>query len=1551
MLTDNQISQLQIKVNQGDALGYYQLLIDYGVGYGELGLGAASDGQSGNTWADLGGTFANNFLETKFKEFHGRTMAENEKQAVREGLIAADFAIRELREVNNDDIRIYHHDVFDELGIPKSAWTGTFFDERLGAWSWCWTCGNDEINGETFDAFTSKYIEGILSNFTPTATEIGDAGKEFNEFVNSVLLGEVASLTVAEWSQTQANLFGKQALLENQSPLWATLVYTAHRTSTLSYENLLSLIEMVYAINVEIHSAINDLFVRALDGFVARRDPLVLDLDNDGIETTPADGGVLFDHDGDGVKHATGWIASDDGLLVWDKDGNGSIDSGRELFGDSTIKSDGTLGKNGFDALQDLDSNGDEKIDANDSNFAALQIWQDYNQDGISQSGELFSLTEKQIQSIGLASTAVNQVDDNQNLIVAQGSFEYTDGSTSLASASATLDLADNKFYREFTDTLPIPAQLETLPNVRGSGGVRDLLEAASQSAELTSLLEGFTSETPTNQAGRMDQLLSHWANTSDVANSEEVVVQQAFHDRFIILAPDQTPHDVVVYSLYNNYLLNGDPTVFQRYTDDEIQKAIELHQVQSQLEQAIKVLEVFNGESIVNYDGTSLTTRAGMVVTPTFMGLDGGIAIQYVYLPIRSNSSAALLQSYQQLKDQVYRSLVLDTRLRSYVDDVAYSMGPLGLEVDFTQVHARLDAFRATDEFAAFVDLIEINQLLGTQFQQAGFDSQAKIRQWLAEVETNEALITQLQEAGFLADQTAENGTFSNDVYWGSASDDFFRGQTGNDLLFGNAGNDSLLGGDGADQIEGGQGNDRLWGDDADDVLSGGDGSDILSGGTGNDVLRGNGGTNDHLGGGEGNDVYLFGLGDGDTEINNYDPDVTSVDTLEFLSGIVPEDILVRKDAASLFLKHLPSGEKITLEHQFDQYAAQYQLEQIVFANGEQWDFNVISSLAVTPTEGSDTISGFDTDEFLFGMAGDDVLHGYGGNDIIEGGDGDDYLLGYSGNDILRGGDGYDRLSGGDGDDILDGGRGHGDNLSGGHGNDTYLYALGDGDTDISNSDPDPNSLDVLQLAADITVSDVKVTRSANHMLLTIQSIGEIITLLYFYSDDAAQIDQVKFADETIWTTEDLIRFASSGTEGDDSLIGEEYDETFYGLAGNDVIYGYGGNDTLDGGTGNDYLQGGDGNDTLLGGDGADRLYGGRGDDVLDGGAGPGNSLVGDEGNDIYLFALGNGNTQIANSDSDHSSTDTLRFAEGVLSDDIRVTRFGNNLHLNVQNSGEVIELLYFYNDAAYEVDRVEFHDGTVWTSAHLKNLAMVGSPDNDNISGDENDNSIDGLGGNDSIHGNGGNDVLQGSSGDDLLYGGNGNDTLAGGEGRDRLYGGYGDDILSGGLGNNDLLIGENGSDTYLFAVGNGNTEIYNKDNDASSYDKLILNNIDVVDVSISRSGHDLLLTIDSTGEVIKVSYYFYGDDYTINAVEFDDGTVWDQTAIDSMLQASNDHLLAESSLDGASGDHLVTEMNAEVLVHTWMLENVDVDDVSSLHMIKSLAGSKSLADGQLS
>ena len=135
-------------------------------------------------------------------------------------------------------------------------------------------------------------------------------------------------------------------------------------------------------------------------------DPLVIDLNNDGIKGTNLDYKINFDLDNNGFKEATSWIDNNDAFIAIDKNNNGTIDNGSELFGNKSISNNvyaytNPNAKNGFESLKELDSNNDDIIDEKDKEFTNLLLWQDKNYNGISETDELIKLSDK-VKSINL---------------------------------------------------------------------------------------------------------------------------------------------------------------------------------------------------------------------------------------------------------------------------------------------------------------------------------------------------------------------------------------------------------------------------------------------------------------------------------------------------------------------------------------------------------------------------------------------------------------------------------------------------------------------------------------------------------------------------------------------------------------------------------------------------------------------------------------------------------------------------------------------------------------------------------------------------------------------------------------------------------------------------------------------------------------------------------------------------------------------------------------------------------------------------------------------
>ena len=198
---------------------------------------------------------------------------------------------------------------------------------------------------------------------------------------------------------------------------------------------------------------------------VFKDDPLILDLNGDGVNLTPQSiVAPTFDIAGTGFAVHTGWVQSDDGMLVVDKNANGVIDNAGEMFGGQ-----GTVG---FAALASYDDNHDGVVDANDTHFGDLRIWQDVDGNAVSSASELFTLDQLGIASINVASTPQTGVSIADNTVIATEVFTRIDGSTGVVS---NVNYSTDTFHSRYLGDTSVSEAASAMPNLKGFGTLADL--------------------------------------------------------------------------------------------------------------------------------------------------------------------------------------------------------------------------------------------------------------------------------------------------------------------------------------------------------------------------------------------------------------------------------------------------------------------------------------------------------------------------------------------------------------------------------------------------------------------------------------------------------------------------------------------------------------------------------------------------------------------------------------------------------------------------------------------------------------------------------------------------------------------------------------------------------------------------------------------------------------------------------------------------------------------------------------------------------------------
>lgn len=243
--------------------------------------------------------------------------------------------------------------------------------------------------------------------------------------------------------------------------------------------------------------------------------PLIIDLNGDGIRTVAlADSGYYFDLNNDFRAEQTAWPYPFDGLLVLDRNGDGKIDHGAELFGNYTPMPDGRTAANGFEALAAFDADKDGFITSRDPIFHKLRVWRDISRTGRTTPADLYLLEDLGIEAIGVRWTESKEVDAGGSAHRQVGVVQINGNKHLIADVWLATSLSRTI---ERGPTV-LPPDVAALPHARAFGGIRDLRPAMHANGRLKELVAQYANAQNVATADRMlDAILFEWTGASAI--------------------------------------------------------------------------------------------------------------------------------------------------------------------------------------------------------------------------------------------------------------------------------------------------------------------------------------------------------------------------------------------------------------------------------------------------------------------------------------------------------------------------------------------------------------------------------------------------------------------------------------------------------------------------------------------------------------------------------------------------------------------------------------------------------------------------------------------------------------------------------------------------------------------------------------------------------------------------------------------------------------------------------------------------------------------------
>ncbi|NCR21969.1 MAG: hypothetical protein GPJ27_08630, partial [Microcystis aeruginosa L111-01] len=588
------------------------------------------------------------------------------------------------------------------------------------------------------------------------------------------------------------------------------------------------------AVGKEVSDVVKETVQSALKpiNYIAKSlDPLIIDLNNDGLQLISLENSsTRFDIDADGYAENTAWVSPQDGILTIDLNGDGTINNITEIF--SEHYGDGTP-NSGLNAISTLDSTKNGIISASDDQFNQILVWQDLNQNGISEANELKTLAQHNITSINLNGLPTETIQDG-NIIRTRSIFNRNDGTIGQLADVAFLVTETGFKVTQTNNNTQITAENN---NANSLAIFNDNLDRTFNLADAkVQIAIGSTGKDNFYTTGTEGVFLSggEGNDTLTGGSGNDWIIGDTGIDQLF----GGAGNDIFYIDAQDTKIDGGDGTDIAIVTTPN---GITLDLGTTKLEMALG-----------NDGNDTFTNSSAFSVT-----IDGGKGDD----SIQGGSGEDGLIGGEG-SDRLQGNLGNDNLEGSDGNDT----------LDGNQGDDTLNGGNGDDLLNGQEGKDSLNGNGGNDTLNGGDNNDI-----LSGGEGNDSLNGSAGDDSLNGDIGNDilNGGDGNDTLNGGEGDDTLNGGNDSDRLFGGIGQDSLNGGLGNDSIDGGEGQDTLTGSNGNDTINGGLGDDNLDGGSDNDLLNG-GEDNDTLNGAGGIDTLIGGLGDDTYQIDTTSDTIT---------------------------------------------------------------------------------------------------------------------------------------------------------------------------------------------------------------------------------------------------------------------------------------------------------------------------------------------------------------------------------------------------------------------------------------------------------------------------------------------------------------------------------------------------------------------------------------------------------------------------------------------------------------------------------------------------